>query len=62
MNTKPTLETCAGLYAAAKKIRDFAERWQAIFRVVESAKKHGYTELQLTKARRAASSTTPALK
>lgn len=53
MSTKPSLETCAELYRAAKKIKNFTERWRAVYRVIQSAKSHGYTEGQIYKAARA---------
>lgn len=50
MNTKPSLETCAGLYAAAVDIKDPEARELAISRVAKAAGEHGYTEGQLCTA------------
>ena len=48
MKTKPSLETCAALYAAACAIQPDSHRLIATCNVVTAAERHGYTLVQLS--------------
>lgn len=63
MSTKPTLETCAGLYRAASDRVEEALR--GVARAMQSAKSHGYGEQEIVEAafpEKFAQSTPPAPK